>query len=653
VETPGSDDGWRRSLVLEAYRLERAEGTSHLAMQATFVALALTSIGLLSGFLSQVCAVGYAGDTCVEVPDVVLAGMPLVPTAFLAYLAGNVLRATLRSFYLRALERELAGTVPPGLTLRAYPWLGVPRGVELSLHASPAAVRRGGAARVLGAMLIGTLLIGYVGFVVVLVVAVSLPWQLLMVALYGLACGAIIRLGALAVLDGRSYFAQAVRSMNESLSVPLRPRVHPREEGRRTMASYLALPRPDSAPKALIALVAGMLAAVAAARPLLPALPALLLGTAVYELLLYQCRYQLNDLRGIREDQDDVARATRGRLPVVPGRLGSAVRASLVAAGVRIYLAVGLTLFLPRPVQGVLAAAAAALVVLTVLYEAARAWARGADRHGWAVVLPLAVGYALRAALGAALFHAASGGAVPVDGWFVALTLLGAAFGLMFVSATWALHAVCQAGPPTGPDGPGWRLDRARVHERGLLRHVDAAPWASRPDLDWRTVPALAPVTSLRAPSNLAFVATAALTAVFAVAWVEPGAGPGTWWSAGAAVAGAAGAAALTRTSAAGPGGRRRAAPAAQAAAVLLAGVAGAVAVTTVPRAAPLLAAVPLAVTCALYGTLTSLSYAALKSSGADLLARLRAGRRALFRAVVGDATARALTAEREQRTTR
>lgn len=653
MDEPGSDDGWRRSLVLEAYRLERAEGTSHLAMQATFVALALTSIGLLSGFLSQVCAVGYAGDTCVEVPDVVLAGMPLVPTAFLAYLAGNVLRATLRSFYLRALERELAGTVPPGLTLRAYPWLGVPRGVELSLHASPAALRRGGAARVLGAMLIGTLLVGYVGFVAVLVVAVSLPWQLLMVALYGLACGAILRLGGLAVLDGRRYFAEAVRSMNETLSIPLRPRVHPREEGRRSLGSYLALPRPDSAPKALIALVAGVLAAVTAAGPLLPAAPALLLGTAVYELLLYQCRYQLNDLRGIREDQDDVARATRGRLPVVPGRLGAAVRASLVAAGVRVYLAVGLTLFLPVAVQVVVAASAVALLVLTVLYEAGRAWARSADRHGWAVVVPLAAGYGLRAALGAALYHAASGGSVPLDGWFVALVLLGAAFGWMFVSATWALHAVCQAGPRPGRDGPAWRLDRARVHERGLLRHLDAAAWSSDADPDWRTVPALAPVTSLRAPWNLAFVATAALTGAFAVAWVRPGTGPGTWWSAGAAVAGAAGAAALTRASATVPGGRRRPAAAVLAAAVLLAGVAGTVAVATTPLAAPLLAAVPLALTCGLYGTLTSLSYAALKSSGADLVARLRVGRHALFRAVVGDATAQALTAERAQRTTR
>ncbi|KQY44362.1 hypothetical protein [Cellulomonas sp. Root137] len=631
--TPAGDETWRRNLLLEAYRLERAEDTSHLALQAGFASLAFASIGLLAGLMLNVCSVGYAGrDQCVPAPDVLLAGAPLVPTALLAYLAANALRSTLRSFHMRALERELAGTVPD-TSVESYPGLTFPRGAELTLFASPTALRRSGAARALGVLVMLALIVGYVGFLAVIIAAVSAPWRLIVVAVYGAAFLSIGRQGVLAVVDGRRYFYRAVHTLDASLGEDLQPRPA-RPPGTRSLTQYLLLPRPDSIPKAFLIVVAAALAAVVDGVSLGGTVWTVLLGVVVFELLLYQSRYQLNDIRGLEEDTSDPAAAERQRLPVRPGEARFAVRASLVVAAARIYAAVCLTLFLAPPGQVVMAVAAALLVILSAIYELLRA------RSGARLVgVVLALGYALRAGVGVALVEAARWPHPEIVAGDLVIVVVGAAFGSMFVAMTWTLHAVCQAGP-VGADWDvptGWRSDQARPHLAPLLQFVDLAHWEGARPADWKVVQALRPRTSLVAPWNLSVLVAAAGAGWLLVAWRHVDA-----ITAVSAVVCLAIAVVLTQTTS------RGALVGIVSALVLGGAIAASVLVDTVPAGAPLISAVPLLCILATYRVLAASSYFEVKSTGARAGAAAKQAWDRAFRAVIGGKTA--ATLEREGR---
>src|SRR3954467_4980906 len=115
----------------------------------------------------------------------------------------------------------------------------------------------------------------------------------------------------------------------------------------RRLAGYLLLPRPGDLVKAWIfpaCFLLGVLAEEGASgREVLRAA----LVWAALELLLYQARYQWNDIRGFEADQRHPERAARGRLPGPPSRGRAHIRASAAVAAARLGLAAALALALP------------------------------------------------------------------------------------------------------------------------------------------------------------------------------------------------------------------------------------------------------------------------------------------------------------------
>lgn len=608
----------RRALLLDLYKVERAEGGSQLGVQATLASLALATIGALTGLLFQTCTVACTPTARAPVPDVLLAGIPLLPSAILAFLAITFVRALVRSFYARAIERELADSWGADGELAVYPGLAVPRGVELALAGSPTAFRRGGAMRGLGAVLVATLVIGYVGLVALIVATVSAPWKVSVLVLYGTIAVLIARVSARSVVDARAVFAESVDEMNHYLRRPLTPGGDTGGRGAPGMLAYLLLPRPDSLPKVLVSVLA-LVVTVALSAVATPdgTWWSALLAIAVFELLVYQARYQLNDVRGLAEDQADRQAGLRRRLPVSPGRADESVRASLRVVVARLVLAACVVLFLPGPVAVTTAVATAAVAVLWVLYEGVRGPGRGGLGR---VLLPLALGYAVRGGFGVALAQAGHAWE-PSWGWLDGMVVVASvATGVMLVTMTWALHAVACGRPPVRP------------HYARLLRSVRADVWVLGDDeRAGRRV--LGEVHPVGAPWNLAFIAAASVSAPLLVWGLTAPPAP----DARALVAALVGGVVAALVSRVGRG--RTAVLVVLAVAVLVgAGVAQAVAGPR-PAWCALAGALPLLATLLVQAWLGASTYAELKSSGARLRGALRELRCRLRRALLGAST--------------
>lgn len=289
----------------------------------------------------------------------------------------------------------------------------------------------------------------------------------------------------------------------------------------RSLRSYLLLPRPGDLVKAWIfpsTFLLGILSARdVSGRELVRAM---VIWFAL-ELLIYQARYQWNDIRGFEADQRHPDRAARGRLPGPPSRGREHKRASALVALARLAVVVALALALsPLDLVAPLLILTAAVFGVAALYEALRSRATGrSDRvpppvNGgilaiWAVV---GAGYAIRALAG-------FGAAVDLfDSAWLPLTALVAAwaFGIAFVTSRWALEALAfarhdESGGITWQVAPG----QAREHSLALIRWLPARPGpeagAGEGSLnDWR---ALMEKVRPSAPWNIAALAAATAAA--------------------------------------------------------------------------------------------------------------------------------------------
>ncbi|HEY8547499.1 MAG TPA: hypothetical protein VIL36_20695 [Acidimicrobiales bacterium] len=225
----------------------------------------------------------------------------------------------------------------------------------------------------------------------------------------------------------------------------------------RSLAGYLALPRPDEArAKMPLAALGYGLVHVAGAPDAVPPTTALV-AWVVFELVLYQARYMLNDLADAEVDRQHVAAEGRKRLP--PGAHARRWSAAVLVA--RIVLGLAAVASLSDPARRVTLVAALGVAVATAAYEAARAPMRRAVRDGGAgpavrpdrplflrrrgalaVVVLVGAGYAIRVGLGVAL--AGASGAV-----VAAAVALGWLFGTLGVVGAWLLEV---AGLRQGDD---------------------------------------------------------------------------------------------------------------------------------------------------------------------------------------------------------
>jgi hypothetical protein len=290
----------------------------------------------------------------------------------------------------------------------------------------------------------------------------------------------------------------------------------------RGLASYLLLPRPGDLIKAWIfpaAFALGVLAAGGASGR--EVLRAAVIWFAL-ELLIYQARYQWNDIRGFEADQRHPDRAGRGRLPGPPSRGEQHIRASALGAAARLGLTAlaGLALA-PLELGWPLLGLTLAVFAVAALYEVLRSRATGrSDRVPPPLTFDIAAlwivvggGYAIRGfsglALGTDLFGA--------PGLPLAAALAFWAFGIAFVTSRWALEALAFARR----DSQGrlaWQVEagQAREHTLALARWLPAPGAAATAGSsegslsDWR--PLVGHVSPL-APWNLAAILSAAAAA--------------------------------------------------------------------------------------------------------------------------------------------
>jgi hypothetical protein len=288
----------------------------------------------------------------------------------------------------------------------------------------------------------------------------------------------------------------------------------------RSLRSYLLLPRPGDLVKAWIfpaAFVLGVLAAGASGEQVLRAV----VVWFALELLIYQARYQWNDIRGFAADQRHPDRASRGRLPGPLSRGREHIRASALAAAGRLALVALLALALPLGLAGPLLALTIAVFGIAVLYEVLRARCTGgSDRVPpplgagvlalWAVV---GGGYAIRGLAGL-------GAVVPLfdDPWLpLAAVTTFWFFGIAFVTGRWALEALA-FGRRDERGGIAWEVSagQAREHTLALIRWLPmrGPRGAVRGDDSLEGWRALRDDVSLRAPWNVAALVAATAAAV-------------------------------------------------------------------------------------------------------------------------------------------
>jgi hypothetical protein len=279
----------------------------------------------------------------------------------------------------------------------------------------------------------------------------------------------------------------------------------------RTLASYLLLPRPKDLVKALIVPVAFALGVLARGGAAAEELGVALLVWAALELLVYQARYQWNDVRGFECDQQHPDAASRGRLPGPLERGRQHKAASTAVLALRLALTAALGLAVPS-VAPLLLLLTVGVFGIAAVYEALRSAATGqCDEVPCPLSPPLVglwvfvgAGYALRGMTGVALATD-----VPAHAGTAALAALAMwSLGVVFVTARWALEAMPFATLTAGRVSWECRSEQAREHTLGLVRWTPRA--ADPRDLDagddpsrWR---ALHGRTPLSAPWNVALV---------------------------------------------------------------------------------------------------------------------------------------------------
>lgn len=442
--TPDPDR--RLSLLVLDYSNARDDERYFASTQIQFLSLGLAVLGALLLVVKDISTASGVTDQNSPYPSAVVAAMPLVILAFLAIAQYIGAQASLRSFYLRALEREIRATLEDEETFlrEALPGYAIElrmlTATELqSSYVSMSSRNTFGA--FLRSLTFGALTIVFGGICVYLTTKVPLDWAILMLLFYVPATLVILWDNHRSTIKGRSFFFDQVRQTNLRLGDSLTPSSDTaRSSGEmqaRSLLSYLLLPRPDDLATKTIFTVAGCgMATYSLDAPPSALIPLALVVVAV-DLLAYQARYQWNDIRGVSEDIAAPTAVDRGRLP--GGR--NSIPASLAV----LLLRLGLVGWVAALLVGMGATGTAVeatlwsiplIFGLAITYEAVRfaIRARGCTKPLWIVLLiVVSAGYPLRFLLG---WNAAGRLDPP---WLLlgCLSLLG----IVFVTPTWVLEA--------------------------------------------------------------------------------------------------------------------------------------------------------------------------------------------------------------------
>jgi hypothetical protein len=367
--------------------------------------------------------------------------VPLPPFGLIAWVTLQGATATIRSFYLRALERRIEAVAEalPGETLDAKrESLATPSMTRLAMIVwSP---RRG---ITVFRYLQGALLASVSALLLVVIVSALMRIQpiYLRVAsmfVYGAGGWLMAQAAAKASLKGRELWEETVRRADEFLMTEEKK---DQPKAGRSLLSYALVPRlSDAFAKTWILPAALAVAVFASENPLRFELHTVIAFIFIFELLIYQTRYIWNDVRNCSEDATHPDAELRGHLS--PPCTRERIRAGLTILAIRLGVALFAGAALKEGADWALLAWGAAVFVIALPYDYIRDRLRSdtgppgrASPAKIGVYLLVGLGYALRCALGFWL-----GGALP--SLVVLAALLGYALGIMMVTMTWAIESV-------------------------------------------------------------------------------------------------------------------------------------------------------------------------------------------------------------------
>lgn len=486
----------RLNVLLADYSATRDDARQHFAVQATLATVVLASISLIVLVMSQDSASDNDGSS--RVPEIVLAGLPLLPSVLMSYITILGTTASLRSFYLRALEREIRSELSHNYSSASTPTRSAQRRVDPSSMACYAklaivsscevettyttqshGVR---APRILLSIMLIVFFVALVGIVTLIAIRVSWPWRLTMIAIYGLFAGVNLRAVYSGNVGARQLFERAVADAAVRIDSRLGPDQTPSKNV--ALLRYLIIPRPRDWIKLAFFPIGFGLAAFGDFGLLTDlAGEDLLRVTILYfalEFLVYYARYQWNDILGLYEDASHPLANARMRIPIDTNSAKSEKRGAVVAviatALLRLYAVVIIGSIGTLALGNALAVLVLLVFGVSLAYEYLRRWGSGrfhsprlAVVRYWAIYLLVGVGYAIRIGAGYWAAHyrpnasTSSVSSVLADlmnGPFPAIVGFSTFLGSTFVVLTWTLEAtsfIC--GDPSSPGGRHYLSD--------------------------------------------------------------------------------------------------------------------------------------------------------------------------------------------------
>ncbi|MFG1849600.1 hypothetical protein [Micromonospora carbonacea] len=601
-------------MLISDYEMARDDERSFISTMAAMIGVTVALATAVVAVVSQTCQFAQTED-CIEVPDALLAATPVPTLAALAYMQMIGIVATVRSYYMRAIEKELQTYVADRLV--AVPEL--PAASLIGVTTEIISLRRGRLGyRLLVLLIYFCVVVVFGGLAIYVALRLSQPWQLIMFLVYGLfALLFTVEVMATAVGGNSLFFRHATNYAARTLGFT---RPEPPRDDERRLWSYLLVPRTADWVKWIIVPTVGGLLLWAGSLPF--DRDRLVTAASVWlmlEGLVYTARYQWNDIIGLADDVAHPAKRARRRLPIGSSSetMRRNIRRSAATALARVALAVGVGVYLD--LWWVVACLIGAVFGVAGLYEALRR--RPAPERPErttpvtvAVWLAVGLGYVLRAAVACWLIGL---GLDDARTWLVAGAF--GAFGVMFVTLTWALEAGSYCREVGGEIQYAPEL-RAKPHIAALL------PYAGRPvtcgrhnkdDADCGSKPILEDRGRLISPWNLAALSAFLLSAPLGVlmadglempAAADTGLGRVALVTAVAAVAMVTSGSTMART------------------AVLLAGVGGLAAIMYGMGLQPAFGVIPWLVFAGCYMAFRSQSYVGLTEGLEDLAASLLRG---------------------------
>ncbi|MEV7551978.1 hypothetical protein AB0N89_20365 [Amycolatopsis sp. NPDC089917] len=435
-------------ILLAEYQAVRDDDRGHTNSLATlasvFVALLAGLFAILVGdcqFRGNPAGEAKKAGACYELPDPVYVAAPALPLAVLCYIVMIGIQVTIKNFYLRAIENELR---KHSVKLGALEGVVAGSATELMLMiTSPRRGRRAYLAMLLFLTLSFVIALG--GWIAFAAMKVSPVSMIVMFSVYGPMLALLVHQGIQANTGGRSLLAGAIRRLLTDGSYPdtriTSGSSKPPDNSERTLLSYLVIPRPLDMIKWLFIPIAYALGVLLTAS--IPTFREVAIATAswmIFEYLLYQGRYQVNDIRGVADDQAHPSRKNRGRLPIKKLGPRASITLSTLIALTRLALAgfISLTL-LPSSTTVVMMYSFIGIVLPAILYEVLRTGNRLGHLRAIAIWLTVGAGYAVRVSVGLILAGITPTGATSRA--FILLTASAWAFGIVFVTMTWAIEA--------------------------------------------------------------------------------------------------------------------------------------------------------------------------------------------------------------------